>query len=605
MKIFSSNLNSNLVRFNQAHIFLLQPEQTNFAEKVTNLTAGFNNRECRVRFAYEIFYPAALTFCNETISCEVQSLSETLEKVNATDEDNLPTEKISLSVPDDVEPQFVNVLCRQLCLLQIPFEIQTESYQKFASNPAQCLEELIKLQELCKASGFADNEINSLVTELATAAKGLEMLIKQNELAPVMIGLGDFESMNFGLSNNLPNEEISRNFGCVFVLNDENDDLIRLDECANFDKENILFLLKKDANRLNVPLHLAMTAENLKSRGFGNSCLTFVDNNNIEPTAEIIKSFCFYLKFKAMNITGFKNALNTLKNVFLKLQDKLPEFVENSSPNAEIKYLIDNEDLLFNDILPKALLYDSQKSFEQFWHEFQKKYREILDKIATSDYFGDENFLYQIYIGNIPENFVLFLNKEEFALNDTYNFMAQALRKYIKSFFVQRTGDLKKLLPANLPVPIDNHSFNEKITFGQSNIYFLGCLRQILSAEQLKTLIRHNSQMLSTNIQNSDDIIFLEVNFRKELRQLLEIEFNDKMTSLQNGLASEISDTLKESWAKISDTVHAQIESAKENSSSSVKKFVAEDERLRAELDKFVKFWNEAQLATAKLQILL
>lgn len=616
MKVSSSDLTSRRVLRNQAHIFLLQKDVTNFVDEVKTLTSKIKKeQECCVRFAYEIPYPVDLNLCNETGSYEVHNLSETLEKIQSN-EKNLPTEKVLLIVPDDIEPKFVNELCQQLCLLQIPFEIQTKSYQEFVANPAQHLEELNKLQKLCEEYVSADKEINSLVTELLNAAKNLESLMKQNKNAPLLVGVGDFPfDFDSTFGSQKKQNELPSNVGCVFVLTDENDDLRRLNEYnnLNIEQKNILFLLKKDASHLNIPLHLAITAQNLKNRGFGNACLTFV--GDVELTKDTIQSFCSYLKLNAWDATAFKKALETLKDIFLKLQNKFSEFVEESSHHtenkqilteklhSEIKHLIDNEELLFNDILPKALLYDSQQSLEQFWRDFQKKYYEILDQIATSTHFGNEQFLRQFHNGYIPEEVILFLHEKEFALNDTYNHMAEALRKCIQSFFVQRISDLKKLLPADLLARIVDDPFNEKITFERSNIYFLNCFKQTLSAEQLRMLIRSNSKMLSSNIQNADDIILITGQFRRYVRWLLEIEINKRMTSAKARLLWEISSAIKNSCSRISDAIHDQIELAKENFSSAVKESDAENERLPAERNKFIKFLDEAQLATRKMQI--
>lgn len=624
MKVSSSDLTSTRVLRNPAHIFLLKKDVTNFVDEVKTLTSKIKKeQEYCVRFAYEICSPVDLNLCNETSSYEVRNLSEILEKIQSN-EKNLPTEKVLLIVPDDIEPKFVNELCQQLCLLQIPFEIQTKYYQEFVANPAQYLEELEelnKLQKLCEEYISVDKEINSLVTELLNATKNLKSLMKQDKNAPLLVGVGDFPfDFDSTFGSHKKQSELPSNAGCVFVLTDDNDDLRRLNEYNNLDKKNILFLLKKDASHLNISLHLAMTAQNLKNRGFGNACLTFV--GDIELTEDIIRSFCSYLKLNAWDATAFKKTLEVLKDIFLKLQNKFSKFVEDSSHHTEnkqmlteklhsgIKYLIDNEDLLFNDILPKALLYDSQQFLEIFRHEFQKKCRLILDEIAMSRYFDDENFLHQIYKGDTPKEFNLFLEQEEHSLYDMHTFMSMALQKSILDFFSKRMKELKKLLPTELVKQSDNELFDVEVDFVFSsrldwwNNYFLNCLRNVLSAEKLKTLVRHNSKTLPTNVLNANNIIFLEVSFRKEIRQLLEIEFDSKMTSWQTRLTWEISSALKESWEKISAATHAKTESAKENFSSAVKESDAEGERLLAESNKFIKFWNAAQLATKKLQML-
>ena len=612
MKVLSSDLTPRTVLRKQAHIFLLQSDVTNFVDEVQTLTNKFK-QECYVRFAYEISYPVNLNLCNETGSYEVCSLSGTLEKIQSNEE-NQPTEKVLLIVPDDIEPQFVNKLCQQLCLLQIPFEIQMKSYQKFVANSTQYLEELNNLQKLCEEYVSTDKEINSLVTELLNVAKNLESLMKQEKNVSFPVGVGDFPfdfDSTFGSQKH--QSDFPVNASCVFLLTDANDDLRRLDEYDNLDKKNILFLLKKDANHLNIPLHLAMAAQNLDNRGFGNACLTFVDG--VELTKDIIRSFCSYLKLNAWDATAFKKALEALKDSFLKLQEKFSKFSEDSSHHteskqvlienfhSEIKYLIDNEELLFNDILPKALLYDSQQLLEQFWRDFQKNYYEILDQIATSTHFGNENFLRQFHNGYMPEEVIYFLREKEFALNDTYNHMAEALRKCIQSFFARRISDLKKLLQADLLARIGNDPFNEKITFEQSKISFVNCFKEILTAEQLRMLIRSNSKMLFSNIQNADDIIPITGQFRRYVRWLLEIEINKKMTSAKARLLWEIFSNIKNSCSRISDAIHDQIESAKENFSFAMKESDTEGESLSTERNKFIKFWNEAQLATGKLQI--
>lgn len=622
MKVRSSNLTPAAVRYNQANVFLLPNSSADFAGEVEHLTSKFNGKACRVRFAREIIYPCDLTFCNEKGSVEVHSLSETLEEVNANDEDNLPTEKAFLIVPDDLEPQFINEICRQLCLLQIPFEIQTAAYHKFMTNPAQYSTELKALQELCEANAFDDEEISSLVTELATAAGRVESLINWDQSAPLPIVLGDFESMDFGLpkQNDLPPEDVRQQVGCVFVLAGENDTLSHLDEFRNLDKANILFILKKDATHLNTPLHLARTAKNLAEKGYGDACLTLADDDNIDSTTKIVQSFCAHLKHKAWNAIELRAALTDFDERFSKLQDKFSKFLEDSSHDAdrehllaenlrpEVNYLIDNESLLFYDLVPKALLYDLQRYIEQFWRDFQKNYREILSQIVKSSCFGEENLLHKIYKGDMPAELNKLLEDKEHELYSNHTSMRMNLQNSIQDFFSKRVKILQKLLPPELVEQSDAEPFKVNVDFAvSSNVYwwdnyFFGCLKKILSVEQLKTLVRHNSKILSArDLQNA--VIFLEVDFRRELGRLLEAEFNNEASSIKARLMWEISFALKEAWSKFSDAVHAQIETAKEKFSSSEKESDAEDERRKTEINQYIAFFRDAQRATKSLLI--
>ena len=270
----------------------------------------------------------------------------------------------------------------------------------------------------------------------------------------------------------------------------------------------------------------------------------------------------------------------------------------------QIKRAVDNEALFFDDIIPKSLLYDAQQYIEQFWNAFKKSYNEILDRLTTNIYFSEENILLKIYMGNMPTEINQFLIKQESAIDDTYRNMADYLRKCIKDFFEKRICELKKLLPQYFDEKSENTLFNEEIKFNSSNISFLNCLREILTAEQLKILVRHNSKILSlknfppkTDNLDKHDIIFLESNFRKELWQLLEIEFTRKADSVKAHLIWEIFSAIKKTWSKISDTVHSQIEDSKEKFSSSLKEIDNQNEQLIAETNQYLDFLKNAQLA--------
>lgn len=617
------------VQFNSEYVFLLPKDLEELTNAIEGLTNGITG-ECRVRFAYEIHYQDyAITLCQNTENFKVQSLSQTLAKINH-DSNNLPTEKVLLIVPDEIDLQFVNELFKQMCLLQIPFDIQKESYRKFTTNSEQFKEDLNKLKTLCAEFNVSDKEINSLVkTDLADTAKSVESLLNQKKNVPTLIALEDFpfnfDLTDFGLPvkcvQKLSSEVLPKDAGCVFVINDENNDLGQLSNYKKLDRKNILFLLKKNTNNPNVPLYLAKTAEKLKTTGFGDSCLTFIDDNNIDSAKNIIGSFCTYLRQKSWNLMELIDDLN---DTFSQLENNCSKFFDKSSYDVEkkklsanklhteVKCIIDNEELLFHDILLKVLLYDSQQYIEKYFNDFQIKYSEVLDEFFTNVHFGEEKTLRSLYKGQVPPDITQILNEKDIYLNKTYNSMAVILQKYIKDFFAKRVTDFIKLLPEDLNEEFKDYPLNQVISLNSSKVYSLDWLKKILSAEQFKMLVRHNSQVLSfktfrkANENLADnDIIFLEINFRKELKRFLEFEFNKKAASLKLNMTWEISSAIEKSWLKISDVVHNRIEVIKKDFSSSLKEIDNDNKCLRIETNEYVKFLREIQRATEKLRMLV
>lgn len=599
----------DIIKFNPTYIFLLPKDIENFAEVIENLIQDvYANQRNNIRFAYEINYPCPITLDN----IECHSLSETLGKI-----DNLPTQKISLIVPDEFDAQCLEELCRQMFLLQIPFEIQNESYKKFTANSEKFFEELTALKEICNGTKkFYDETINLIVKdELISAAENLEQLLKpttpslwimsdENFLFEMNLEFPVNHKENFSPENKSPND------GLVFLLNDSNPENVQqLNKYAKHNKKNILVILKSNENFDNVSLYLANTANFFKQQNHAEVYLTLVgEDENL--TENLIRSFYAYLNYKAWNIGNIKNQLGNFNEIFQQTENNVSKFwddlrnVENEQfqyekLHAEIKFVINNETLLFYDVLPKSLLYDSQQIVKTFWNEFRKKCHETLDKLTTDIYFSDEKILHEIYKGDMPKEILLFLQHYEGVLNELYNSMEKILLEKIFNFFSNRISDFIRLLPTNLI----NVEFDEERFFELHDNSFSGCLIKIFSGNQLTMLVRRNSKILSLKDfpKSSENIVFLETNLRIELRRLLEIEFNKKETSVETRLDCKIHSAIKNSWLKIGEVIHNQVETTKKNFSSSVEKNNTKYTKLQEELLRYLSFLKEIQIKTRTL----
>ena len=221
------------VLLNPQDIYLLPRELPEFAHTVEKLTEMINDG-CHVRFAYEMIYPLDITLGFNNNYSSVCSLSDTLEKINE------PIEQIFLIVPDEIDAQFIEELSKQLYLLQIPFEINKKSYQKFMVEPEKFSSKFNTIQNICQKYNFVDPELNSLIkTNFANTAKKLESLMQP--IVPKLILVGDFQ-FDFNVTdckvpldrqNGFSPNIISKYTGFIFIIDGSNDELSQLINCSN------------------------------------------------------------------------------------------------------------------------------------------------------------------------------------------------------------------------------------------------------------------------------------------------------------------------------------------------------------------------------------
>ncbi len=611
VKLFSSDEADAALRVfvNNKNVYLL-PHEINPSE-IRSLTSEFEveNEECHVRFAREIEYPCKVTFNDGR---EVHSLSETLSGISADDENN-PSEIVSLIVPDDAEKKFIDELCRQFFLLQIPFEIQTQSFQKFSENRDQLLKELNVVEKIFNASDVEKIISQSNWAALKKNIASFKSYLEKNNVSPA-------------LASNVQNLSMKGSSleGYIFVLDKPKPDLSPL---KKFKAENILFVATEKIGgnaKLNVPLILAQVLEYLNQKGFDKSNVTFSRAENLNLSAGILKSFRDILATEMIDCGKLNKFLGDFNENFLQCEN---DFVSNhfikhlsavreknlqaESSAPKIQRLIEHKNLLFGELAIKALLYDSQQYAEKFWYPFEKKCRETFNEIATSIYLSQN--LYDVYAGQLPPALKKFLAEKDALLNKEYENMLGALELGVQIFLENRTRELITLF--------FSAEFGDKLNDFQAQVgtkFILKktrspvALSEILSAEKLLPLVRCNSRVFSLNNfaemtekPSEDDLIFLEANFQRDLSRLLELEFHERATSEKNRLTWEISSGVSKYWSKISDALNKKIEATKSEFRNSIRETDAEREQLKSEWEKYSAFFKHVWKTTKTLWALM